>query len=146
MLAAAKRKDWRSAYLNANGLSMTEMLSGFAELPRPLLLELKGAGATFGGSIDLPRVQYAVQVVETRTLPAVAPGDLAATGQVDVARKFLLSAPSAVPSPSGGISFAPWMRIDFAPRSTTFRDSCVRWRARALGLTLTGTCCALHRG
>jgi hypothetical protein len=102
MLAAAKRKDWNSAYLNANGLSMTEMLSGFAELSPALLLELKAAAATFRGGIDMPRVQYAMQVVEKRVLPTVAPGDLARTGQVDVARKFLLSSPSA--APSGGLA------------------------------------------
>ena len=89
------------AYLSANGLSMTEMLSGFAELSRAVLLDLKASGPSFRGSINMPRVQYAIQVVETRLLPAIAPGDLAGTGQVGVARKFLLGVPST--APSGGL-------------------------------------------
>jgi hypothetical protein len=109
MIAGAKRKDWSTAYLNANGLNMEEMLGAFAALTKPLLSEMKSSGEPYRSKINMPRVQYAMQVVETRALPGAAPGDLAATGQVDVARRFLQTTAIVVPAgaqpgnASGGI-------------------------------------------
>lgn len=37
----------------------------------------------------MPRIEFAVTVVERDTLPSFAPGDLAATGQVKIAEEFL---------------------------------------------------------
>jgi hypothetical protein len=102
---AAKRKDWSTAYLYANGLNMEEMLSAFASLSKVLLSEMKGSSEPYRGRIDMPRVQYAMQVVQTRTLPGVAPGDLSSTGQVGVARRFLATSTvvhASTPSDASG--------------------------------------------
>jgi hypothetical protein len=48
-----------------------------------------------GGAVNGPRIEYALSVVETNTVPATAPGDLEATGQVGDARNFC-SRPSSI--------------------------------------------------
>jgi hypothetical protein len=95
-VAASKRRDWANALLLANGLSMEEMLSGMVAFGAPLLSELRAQSTALRAGVNLPRIQYAMDVVQNRRLPAVAPGDLAATGQVEAARRFLqgLSAPA----------------------------------------------------
>jgi len=88
-VAAARSRDFGNAFLFANGLSMDELLGAMAAVGAPLLADMKAQSASSAGKVDMPRIQYAMQVVLTRSLPALAPGDLAATGQVNTARAFL---------------------------------------------------------
>src|SRR5215475_8051811 len=91
-LAAARTRNWKTAYLNCNGLNMFEMLRGLQEVGPALLSEMRLQMSAFVGLVDTPRIQYAMDVVQLGRLPAVAPGDLAATGQVQEARNFLTPA------------------------------------------------------
>jgi N-acetylmuramidase len=82
-------RDWGRAFLNLNGLNMFEMLRGIAALDPLDRKDLWDQEAGFTTAVDIPRIEYARNVVETRTLPAVAPGDLASTGQVGDAGNFI---------------------------------------------------------
>jgi hypothetical protein len=81
--------NWRDAFLNLNGLNMFEMLRGLAALDRLDLADLWRQQGLFTGLVNIPRIEYAYNVVLNRTLPATAPGDLLATGQVGDARGFI---------------------------------------------------------
>jgi|GEM_PF-1639050 len=91
---AALAKNWPTAVSKCNGLSMYEMLRGLDSLPRNLLDDMRAQlgifASGFGGGVD--RINYAIDVVKNRRLPATAPGDLNATGQVQDARNFLAAA------------------------------------------------------
>jgi hypothetical protein len=86
---AAARNDWREAFLNLNGLNMYEMLRALDGLAPDRRGALKSQREAFRGMVNMPRIEYAAAVVETRQLPSEAPGDLAATGQVQTAAEFL---------------------------------------------------------
>jgi flagellum-specific peptidoglycan hydrolase FlgJ len=86
---AAGQNDWREAFLNLNGLNMYEMLRALDGLSPDRRGALKSQRAAFRGMVNMPRIEYAVAVVETRQLPSEAPGDLATTGQVQTAAEFL---------------------------------------------------------
>jgi hypothetical protein len=103
---------FQDGFLYLNGLNMYEMLRGMAALDRADLTDFWSAASACSAMVDLPRIQYARDVVVNRTLPSVAPGDLTATGQVDTARQFLANStpivfendltgalPSPLPSP-----------------------------------------------
>jgi hypothetical protein len=86
---AVARNDWREAFLNLNGLNMYEMLralDGLSPDRRDALLNQREA---FRDMVNMPRIEYVATVVQTGQLPSVAPGDLAATGQVQTAAEFL---------------------------------------------------------
>jgi hypothetical protein len=87
-IRAVLNQQWRDALLNLNGLNMAEMLRGLAALDRLDLADLWAQRAQFN-DIPTQRMQYAYDVVVNRTLPAVVPGDLQATGQVAVATAFI---------------------------------------------------------
>lgn len=78
---------------------MNEMLSAFATLSRPLFEEMRGQADGFRHLFDVPRILYAMNLVETRTLPTSPPGDLETTGQVGIARRFLRNSATEIPSP-----------------------------------------------
>jgi len=88
--AAVKKKDWKTAYTNFRGLNMDEMLRSLYAMAKAIrdefwdqrLLQLVYPD-------DLPRWEYAFTVATFHVKPAVAPGDLATTGQVADAEKFL---------------------------------------------------------
>lgn len=82
--------QWRSAFLNLNGLNMFEMLRALDELPTSEQTRLMGQRRTFSGLVNMPRIEYAAAVVQNGQLPRVAPGDLQATGQVQTAEQFLI--------------------------------------------------------
>ena len=88
-VAAARRRDFGNAYVLANGLAMDELLGALAAIETPLLADMKAQSGPSTGKVDMPRIQYAMQVVLTRSIPTLAPGDLTATGQVNVARTYL---------------------------------------------------------
>jgi hypothetical protein len=84
-----EKGDWENAYNSLNSLSMYEMLRALATLDAATRTQLWAQRTSLTGSYFFDRIKYALDVVDTRQLPAVAPGDLAATGQVDDAQKFI---------------------------------------------------------
>lgn len=86
---AVSRRDWGAAYRNLNGLNMYEMLRALDHLSPASRTELVNQREGYRGIVNMPRIEYAVLVVVTRRLPPIAPGDLAATGQVQTAAAFL---------------------------------------------------------
>ena len=92
-IMAALRRDWQNAFLNVNGLSMSEMLKGMAALDRLDLADLMAQQAGFTSMVNMPRIQYAADVIRTQKIPATAPGDLDATNQVQNAKDYLASHP-----------------------------------------------------
>jgi hypothetical protein len=85
----ANRRDWRAAVVNLNGLNMYEMLRSLKALDAADIVDVQAALTGLGGAVDGPRIAYALSVVTTNTVPATAPGDLDATGQVMDARNFV---------------------------------------------------------
>lgn len=81
--------DWREAFLTLNGLNMHEMLRALDNLSHGNRSQLLSQRENFLRLVNMPRIDYAIKVVQTRQLPTVAPGDLAATGQVQTATDFL---------------------------------------------------------
>lgn len=90
-LRAVSSANSREAFLNLNGLSMYEMLRGIAALDEAGRAALFGQRGQFVQFVDMPRIEYAWNVVQTRRLPSEAPGDLRETGQVGDAIAFLAS-------------------------------------------------------
>jgi len=86
---AAKSHDWRSAFLNLNGLNMFEMLRALGDLDTDTLDTFWSHRNTFAGMINLPRIKYARDVVVNKVLAISIPGDLDATGQVVDAANFI---------------------------------------------------------
>jgi hypothetical protein len=86
---AALVGDWREALLNLNGLNMYEMLRALDGLSPDRRDALAGQRRVYHDLVNMPRIEYAFTVVETGQLPSSAPGDLAATGQVETAVEFL---------------------------------------------------------
>ncbi len=86
---AVGQSDWREAFLNLNGLNMYEMLRALDDLPPDRRSELINNRQPFRYSVNMPRIEYAITVVQTGQLPLLAPGDLATTGQVQTAEEFL---------------------------------------------------------
>lgn len=82
-------QNWRDAFLNLNGLNMFEMLRGLAALDRLDLADFWLQQGQFTGLVNMPRIEYAYNIVVGRTLPTTAPGDLQTTGQVADARSFI---------------------------------------------------------
>jgi D-alanyl-D-alanine carboxypeptidase len=64
------------------------MLRSLKALDATDIASLRTALTALGGAVNAPRIEYALAVVETNTLPATAPGDLEVTGQVAEARTF----------------------------------------------------------
>jgi hypothetical protein len=85
---AVQTENWRSAYLNLNGLNMYEMLRALDDLPGIRLNLLWSNRLPFGSMVNMPRIDYAYKVVVNRSLPEPV-GDLLITGQVKEAEKFV---------------------------------------------------------
>jgi hypothetical protein len=84
----ANRRDWRNAVLHLNGLNMYEMLRSIKALDADDVTSLRTALAGMGRAVNGPRIEYAISVVVNRAVPATAPSDVTATGQVAEARRF----------------------------------------------------------
>ena len=81
--------DWREAFRDLNGLNMYEMLRAIDKLSTESRNRMLSQRANFLGMVNMPRIDFATTVVQTRQLPTAAPGDLAVTGQVQTAAEFL---------------------------------------------------------
>ncbi len=88
-IKAVLQKGWGLAFLSLNGLNMFEMLRGLAALDPDDLADLMRMKAASANQVNLPRIEYAVEVVQTRRLPKASPGDLQQTGQVQDAQAFI---------------------------------------------------------
>lgn len=86
---AVVKGNWREAFLNLNGLSMYEMLRALDKLSLERRSNLISQRQNFRGMVNMPRIEFALTVVEKDELPGFAPGDLAATGQVKTSEEFL---------------------------------------------------------
>jgi hypothetical protein len=84
----ANVRDWRNAVLNLNGLSMYEMLRSLKALDAADIMGLRTALTAVGSAVGGPRIEYALAVVVNKAVPATAPPDLAASGQVTDAQRF----------------------------------------------------------
>lgn len=80
--------DWRNAVLNLNGLSMYEMLRSIRALDAADITRLRTALTAAGSAVNGPRIEYALSVVVNKALPATAPADVVASGQVADAQRF----------------------------------------------------------
>jgi hypothetical protein len=89
--SAALATNWPTAIMYSNGLNMYEMLRGLDSLPRNFLNNLQAQLGNFVNRYNTERINYAIEVVKNYKLPARAPGDLEATGQVQDAKVFLAS-------------------------------------------------------
>jgi len=76
-LGAARARIWKTAYDECNGLNMVDMLDCLQELGPDLLREMRDqmTGLTIWGGPNMPRIRFAMDVVESRTVPE-PPGDL----------------------------------------------------------------------
>jgi hypothetical protein len=104
---AVSHEDWHQAFLSLNSLNMYKMLRAIASLNASDSAALWSHNSEFASEINLPRIEYARAVVQTRRLPETAPGDLEATGQVDDARNFLSLGATNLASSLAGILAAP---------------------------------------
>jgi hypothetical protein len=91
--AQANEGNWERAFFYLNGLNMFEMLRALAALHPSTRQKLWDARPAYEGQFYMPRMEYAMTVVNTVRLPPKAPGDLEATGQVQDARNFLADPP-----------------------------------------------------
>jgi hypothetical protein len=91
-LAAARASDWKRAYDECNGLNMVDMLDCLHEIGPDLLRAMRAQMASYDvwGGPNMPRIRFAMDVVENRTVPA-PPADLP-NDQVQNARDFLARA------------------------------------------------------
>ncbi len=86
-------KNYAQAAIYLNGMSMAEILPALASIGSDHRGKFAMALVGLIGQIGVPRLVYAINVVNDLQVPPSAPGDLMATGQVDEARRFV-----AVPS------------------------------------------------
>ncbi len=81
--------SWNDAFLNLNGLSMADMLRALAELPPARMNQVMEKSMSCWSGVNMPRIAFAATVVKQRTIPAQIPTDVASTGQVQDAKRFL---------------------------------------------------------
>lgn len=85
---AVQHQDWENAFLNLNGLNMYEMLRSMDGLDSATLNTLWSNRYTYANRINLPRIEYAKNVVLNLVL-LYSVGDLYETGQVKDAADFI---------------------------------------------------------
>jgi hypothetical protein len=132
---AANRQDWRNAVLNLNGLNMYELLRALKALDAADIAPLRAALSGLGGAVFGARIEYALSVVFNRAVPATAPGDLAATGQVTEARRFQAEPKSILVEPIPAATLTGYnvgltspgnaaMQARFGAPRTTYSNQC----------------------
>jgi hypothetical protein len=91
-LAAARARNWKIAYDECNGLNMVDMLDCLQEIGPDLLQAMRAQMASFDvwGGPNMPRIRFAMDVVDSRAVPA--PPDGLPNDQVQNARDFLARA------------------------------------------------------
>lgn len=95
----ATSRNWSASVPLLNGLNMYEMLRALKALDATDIAAFRAALTPLRGTVNADRIDYALTVVETSRLPAAAPGDLAATGQVQDAQRFVASPRSILREP-----------------------------------------------
>jgi hypothetical protein len=87
---AAQARDWKRAYDECNGLPMADMLDSLQALGLPLLRDMRAQMPIFDvwGGPNMPRIRFAMDVVEFRKIPDNVPMDLP-KDQVQDAGNFL---------------------------------------------------------
>jgi hypothetical protein len=102
-IAHVSANRWADSVIWCNGLNMYEMLRALEALrgaeSEADIQSFRTALTAGSGAVNAPRMEYALSVVVDRRLPATAPGDLAATGQVATARAFLARPASILVEP-----------------------------------------------
>jgi hypothetical protein len=88
-IRAVLQKNGGTAFRYLNGLNMYEMLRALAALDPDDLTDLLALKSTWASQVNMPRINYAVAVVQTRKLPADPPDDVQQTSQDDVALGFI---------------------------------------------------------
>jgi hypothetical protein len=88
-LNAARARSWKIAYDECNGLNMVDMLDCLQDIGPDLLRDMRAQMPIYDvwGGPNMPRIRFAMDVVELRKIPA-PPADLPAD-QVQNARDFL---------------------------------------------------------
>ena len=86
--------DWETTFMRLNQLSMYEMLRALAALDPLDLADLWAHHAASTGRVNMPRIEFAYNVVHDRHLPGTIPADVLGARQMGDARDFL-----ANPSP-----------------------------------------------
>jgi hypothetical protein len=111
------------------------MLRLLDQIDRLDLADLSAAVPASRYLVNMPRIEYAIDVVTNRRLPASAPGDLTSSGQVTEAKAFLAKrSPLRIPSDPTGfypppgdadIGFSPTDFSD-AAKSLNVREAAIR--------------------
>ena len=91
-LNAARARNWKIAYDECNGLNMIGILECLEEIGPDLLRDMRTQMATYDvwGGPNMPRIRFAMDVVELRKVPEPPPGLW--NDQVQDARNFLARA------------------------------------------------------
>jgi hypothetical protein len=95
---AVKRGNWLEAFQNLHVLNMKEMLASLDHLRTSDRLKfdaLISRRFAYKDGLNMARMEYAWTVVQNRSLPLVAPGDLSQTDQVAIASRFVGRTPAA---------------------------------------------------
>jgi hypothetical protein len=72
-IRAVITQNWRNAFLNLHGLNMFEMLRGLAALDRLDLTDLWAQKNNFADIVNMPRIEYAHEVVIDQRVPQMHP-------------------------------------------------------------------------
>ncbi len=133
----ATAQSWAASVPFLNGLNMYEMLRALKALDTTDIAAFRAALTPLRGTVNAARIDYALTVVETSRVPAVAPGDLANTGQAQDAQRFVASPRSILREPipraevvarNAGLrsSSNATMERQFGAPRTTYNQSCQR--------------------
>jgi Domain of unknown function (DUF4329) len=95
-------KNYAKAATYLNGMSMAEILPALASIGADHRAPFAAGLIGLIDQINVPRLAFAINVVNDLSVPASAPGDLAATGQVEEARRFV-----AVPAIAAAMMLSP---------------------------------------
>lgn len=87
--ASVRAQNWADAYRQFNGLDMYEQIHAYAALAAQTRVAFWAQRFTHGNGLNLPRMQFAVEVVNEHRMPATTPIDVSSTQQDEVAREFL---------------------------------------------------------
>src|SRR5262249_11163252 len=95
-VAAATAKNWKTAYDECNGCTMTAMLDGMQEIGPDLLKDMRAQMSIFDvwGGPFMARIAWAMDSIQKRPVPGPKPKGVP-HGQVVEARTFLAKNPAA---------------------------------------------------
>jgi hypothetical protein len=98
---AARAKNWKTAYDECNGCTMTAMLDGMQEIGPDLLKDMRAQMATFDvwGGPFMARIAWAMDIIQKRTVTVPQPQGVP-DDQVGEARTFLSKNPAAAAAAS----------------------------------------------